>query len=535
MLLAGSLRGPELYDLAQGKQLPAFGPGGNGEQPVLFSPDGKYLATAYQHSLRLWETATRKPVREIAGHEREVYAVSFAPDGRTIVSAAGEFGTVHRWETATGKELPPWDSIQDGVYGLAYSADGRMLAVGTSNHDGTVWLLEPATGTLIRKLTIPKGRVTSVAFSADGRVLAGKYQDQTHVWDVATGKRLHSFQEGGNSITEVALSPDGRRVASGNEDGIIRLWEAATGKAVCQLGGHQRGVHAVAFSPAGRVLVSGGNDKTVRVWDLATATHLWCAEGHEEGVRWVAVSPDGKTVASGGMDRSVRLWEVATGKERQRFDGHRHGVRSGAFSPDNQRLATGSYDTTVLVWDLTGRAGKRPAEPLSSEDLTRFWSDLASEDAARAYHAIRTLVLDPGQSVPLLQEQLQPAALVEAKRLGRLIADLDSEQFEVRQRASEELERVGEQAEPALRTALAGEPAPEARRRMERLLGKLVGPFTSLDQLRTLRAVEVLESIGSTEARRVLEKLSSRTAEARLSREAKAALGRLERRSATTP
>jgi hypothetical protein len=207
-----------------------------------------------------------------------------------------------------------------------------------------------------------------------------------------------------------------------------------------------------------------------------------------------------------------------------------------SFSADGKLLASGSRDTTALVWDLTGKLQReRPAARLSATQLDSLWAHLAGSDAAHAYRAIWSLAAVPQQAVPFLDQRLRPLAPVAAQQLAQLIADLDSDRFTVRQRATEELERLAELAEPVLRKALAGEPSPEMRRRVGRLLQQLGWPVKSPERLRALRAVEGLEHIGTTEARRLLEKLAQGAPEAGLTREAKASLERLAKRPAAKP
>jgi hypothetical protein len=171
-----------------------------------------------------------------------------------------------------------------------------------------------------------------------------------------------------------------------------------------------------------------------------------------------------------------------------------------------------------------------PAKELPPADLTALWADLASPDAPKGQAAVWTLAAAPRDSVPFLAKHLRPAVLPDNQQLTRWIADLDSAVFADREKASRELERQGELAESRLRKALADNPSPETRRRIEALLNKLQGPITSAETLRSIRTVEVLEHIGSPEARQLLQKLASGAAEARLTRDAKAALERLDRR-----
>jgi hypothetical protein len=185
-------------------------------------------------------------------------------------------------------------------------------------------------------------------------------------------------------------------------------------------------------------------------------------------------------------------------------------------------------DTTVLVWDVTdlaGRAKRAPVE-LSSQEMSGVWDDLASEDAARAYTAM--VKLSAGRGVmAFLASRLRPAAPVDGARLAGLLKDLNSDGYETRQKATTEIEKIGDQAESALRELLKGKPALEARQRVERLLARIATPVG--EQIQALRAMEALEHSGDESARRLLTELASGTPQARQTREARESLERLTR------
>ncbi|KAH8651716.1 hypothetical protein BGZ61DRAFT_229661 [Ilyonectria robusta] len=194
--------------------------------------------------------------------------------------------------------------------------------------------------------------VSSVAFSADGQRLASGSDDKTvKVWDAATGACVQTLEGHGDWVNSLAFSADGQRLASGSHDNTIRVWDAATGACVQTLEGHSLPVRSVAFSADGQRLASGSHDKTVKVWDAATGVCVQTLESHGDSVASVAFSADGQRLASGSYDKTVRVWDAATGVCVQTLESHGGSVASVAFSADGQRLASGSHDNTIRVWD----------------------------------------------------------------------------------------------------------------------------------------------------------------------------------------
>jgi WD40 repeat protein/serine/threonine protein kinase len=196
------------------------------------------------------------------------------------------------------------------------------------------------------------GSVSSVAFSRDGRRLASASRDgRVRVWDTASSAEIFCLQGHTGPVWGVAFSPDGK-IASAGEDQTVRLWDAATGQQLRKLEGHTGVVWGVAFSQDGR-LASAGQDGTVRVWSAATAQPLRTLEGHNGAVLGVAFSPDG-CLASAGNDSTVRLWDAAGSQKLLPLQGHKAEVASVVFSPDGRWLASagGRGDGSVRLWDV---------------------------------------------------------------------------------------------------------------------------------------------------------------------------------------
>jgi hypothetical protein len=232
------------------------------------------------------------------------------------------------------------------------------------------------------------------------------------------------------------------------------------------------------------------------------------------------------------LDGRLQFFDTATGQELPGRAGFDTSAERLTFRPDGQVLAAGHQDGTVLTWDVPRL--RRPAHApirLDAAALEARWTDLAGTDGHKAHTAMWELVAAPAQVVELFAVRLRPAEAVPAERLRQWIAELDHQQFRVRQTAERELARNADQAEPVLRAALRGTLSAEQRQRIEAILSAPPTPLPP-EALRTLRAVEVLERIGTVEARQVLSRLTGGAPSGLTSREAKAALDRLNRSAA---
>jgi WD40 repeat protein len=572
----------ELLDLASGKQIRPVGKAtdaqleqrftddvGTSLRPALaFAHDGKKLACSLgDATIRQFQVDTGAEIPGPSdGHRAPVSTLALSADGKTLVTYS-HGDPVHFWDWATGRETGQ-RQLRSGATHIALAADGGLAC--TSGFGVT---LLSADGKKTQQIATGNGPpLTALALSPDGALLATRAfrRPQVRLWDTTTAKERETLGLAvdapvfsGDSTTEttgvvppdLVFSPDGRWLAGAGASRQLCLWDAATGSLLWELPPQAgQAIERFAFSPNGRSLGTVHADGTVTLYEAATGARrcrlgeadpnrrrihlISSSDGLVESVatRWdvpvcLAFSPDGRYLATAQETPEVHLWDVLAGKEVGQLKGHEGGVVSLLFALDSKHLLSGGTDTTALTWDLTQLTHTQPAPAprLQPPALDALWTDLAGQDAVRAFDAIRKLSASPDQAVLLLRERVRPATPADPKRLTRLLADLQSDRFELRRRAESELGELSELAEPALRQALADEPPPDLRQRVQRLLDRLSGVAPPAGLVRDWRAVEVLELIGTMDAQGLLHALAGGVPGARLTREAKGALQRLTR------
>jgi WD40 repeat protein/serine/threonine protein kinase len=379
---------------------------------VAFSSDGNFLATGSDDAmLRTWDVSSLDPTQwklkdEYQGHSSHVFACAIHPNTRFAASGAWD-GTVRFWDLASGKKQSlTIGGISGRIFATAFSPQGGYLV--TANENGSVSILHmpegpakyapgspvelpdaaelakrPSAADALKHENIPeeflkkagggdpmsvpaeivailggeKGhtqRVASVAVSPNGKILASTGWDgKIKLWDLATGQVVHTLEGHQPYGRFLAFSPDGKLLASTGPDAKIKLWDAATNQEKATLIGHRNGeIRRVIFAPDGKTLASASEDGTAMIWDVAKGAPICTLRGHQGGLRGVCYSPDGKTLATGGDDRTVRIWDVATGWQIGVLQGHQNLVWFVAFHPAGRYLASCDHNGAILRWDL---------------------------------------------------------------------------------------------------------------------------------------------------------------------------------------
>jgi WD40 repeat protein len=516
------------------------------------APDGNSVLGS-DGGLQRWDLRTGKPMyASVAdrGHTDRLQSLAFSSDSKLLVSV-DLHGAVWFWDVRTSR---PIRAIRDpDCSSLAITHDGNRLLMGTK--DKEILVRDLASAEVQKRLKLEG---ISEDFDglphihlADGDTLILKRTlrglsvrawslgpgSVTAAWDLKTGKRLwRRSVEGTEGLR--GLSPDGRFGVAWD----LTVREPGSGRLIGPLQrekpGGQSATHGAAFSLDGSFIATRAShssdesefaqkweDCGIEIWERATRRPI----RRLPIMGSLAFAPDARRVAV-CEDSEFWIWDVMRGQEllhvKSPADLSHWQAEQMAFAPNGRALAMSTEDGSILLFDVPV-ARPEGLAVLGEKQLREAWDRLADEEPAKAYAAVAELADRPDQAVTILKDRLRPVPETPVEQVRRLVADLDNVVFETREESERRLAELGAGAQPTLRDALTKEPSAEARRRLERLLDDRRPPPKEV--LRSLRAVRVLELAGTPPAREFLKAITSGDPGAELTKEAKAAVQRLER------
>jgi len=283
---------------------------------VAFSPKVPFVAVGRYGEVELVNPATKEVVRRLSGFTGKVNAVAFSPDGETVYAAGGEagiLGIVRSWKTSDGSSLRSFEGHTDAAYALAVSPDGQWIATGA--YDQKIRLWDTATGKEIALLKGHNGAVNGLSFRPDGKVLASASADRTvKLWSIPTGQRLDTLSQPTKEQTSVVFSADGKTLFAAGGDNRIRVWvisaaaKEGTNKILTSRFAHEGGLLNLALSADGKLLASTATDKTLKLWNTADLTEKRLLEKQPDWSSALAFTDKAQLIA-GRVDGTWSVYE----------------------------------------------------------------------------------------------------------------------------------------------------------------------------------------------------------------------------------
>lgn len=312
------------------------------------APNGQWIATASEDKhVRWYQISDQKQVRDL-DHEQPVLAVAFNRNSQEIATA-GKEGWLKLWQTSDGKRVSRWKAHENNVRCVKYHPNNQQLA--TAADDGTIrlWQLPPSE---VRESKPHNAAIRELALSHDGRFLATASEDKSvKLFQTSDGKEIKSLGGFENNVTCVDVARNNSQIAAGGDDQKVRIFNT-NGQAGPVIEGHGSPIRAVAFHPNSQEVASGGTNKQIKLWKVGDGSEIRTLEGHDGEIVALEYLPNGSLLVS-AADRTVRFWQMPNGNVQKLDVGSN--LTCMALSPDGKLVAVGSEDRQIRVYQVSDR------------------------------------------------------------------------------------------------------------------------------------------------------------------------------------
>jgi WD40 repeat protein len=316
-----------------------------------WSPSGEQYATRGLGGVKVYDSMTGDLDLDLSIPGVYIYRAIWSPDGSYLLASGIDDGTARVFDTGNGKEEFQISNLLNAT-GSDWSEKTNQIAI--AGHDGIIHIWDSTRRRELDTLYGTQPRILKVVFSPDGeKIFAIGDENSIKIYDLSEASLRIKFPIGPkNTISTVGWSPDGKRIAIGNENRTAMIWDATTGDEQVILRGHDKHLWYIGWSPDNEHFVSTSDDRTARIWKSSTGEMLRVFNGHQSGVMGAVWSPDGNRVASFDIDNGeVIIWDPNTGNELLKFSNHQDFIMWVAWSPDgSQILSTGAHGE-AYVWD----------------------------------------------------------------------------------------------------------------------------------------------------------------------------------------